>query len=257
MDRRTYLNATAGIATGLTVGLAGCSRALGTVPPPTVPKSKRDKYGWKRIDSQQLTLFEDQYANVTVGAKAHTLVYENVGLRAELKEKTMGQVDTTVSMFSATHIDLNPNLDNLPVAKQEILNRTETNAREQFESQMEQQGLQNVEQADTGSLEIDTGETASLTRYTAEFPIESFEFELTSEKTLTIEGKSLAIAGDVAVWHHDDYVVVAGGAYPAENFATSINEQLSSAITVNVEIDLGLTPEAYRTAVQDTITSVV
>ncbi len=39
---------------------------------------------------------------------------------------------------------------------------------------------------------------------------------------------------------------MAGGAYPAENFARVTEADLSDAISVTIDVDLGLTPDAYR-----------
>jgi len=52
------------------------------------------------------------------------------------------------------------------------------------------------------------------------------------------------------VWNAGDYVVVAGGAYPGENFATTTEKDLSEAITVTVDVDLGLAPSEYEQEVR-------
>lgn len=249
MHRREYLGAA---ATAGLVGLAGCSQASGAVAPPEVPEDLLSAGNWEQVDSRQETVFEQSYGPVTVTADANTLVFEDVGLRDELAEKTLDQVSGQFSLFSATHVELRPGIDELPagVGRGQILDRTEENARRQFRREMEAAGLANVEQVETGTLTVDTGEDARLTSYAAEFPFQDVSFEVAAGETITIEGAPIRVAGDLAVWHHGGFVVIAGGAYPGENFTRNVTKELSSAITVDVSVDLGLTPDAYREEVR-------
>jgi hypothetical protein len=255
MHRRRFL---AGAATASLAGLAGCSGASASIAPPQIPSSKLEAGDWEKRDETQETIFERSYGPVTLTAEAYSLVYEDVGLRAEIEEKTLDQVSGQFSLFSATRVNFDPNVDNLPagVGTGQILDRTEENARQQFESQMSAAGLSNVQQADTGTLAIDTGEDARLTSYTAEFPFQTIEFPVADGKSITVEGDPISVVGDLAVWHHGEYVLVAGGAYPGENFARTISKDLSPAISVTVDLDLGLTPDAYRDEVRGLIAAV-
>jgi hypothetical protein len=254
MDRRRFLGATAAAA-GAT-SLAGCSTAVGSVPRPNIPQSKLDEGGWKKVSDEHRTVFERDFSGVTVTAKAHSVTYEDAALRKEIVEKTLDQVSGEFSLFSATRIDMAPGFDELPVAKDRILDQTEESARQQFEAQMENAGLSNVEQADTGTLTVDTGEDARLTTYEATFPVPTMTFPVTDDRTMEIEGDDLRVRGDLAVWQHGDFVLVAGGAHPGENFARDISKELSEAIEVSVSIDLGLTPDEYSQELRRLITAV-
>ncbi len=253
MERRRYLAAAA--STGL-AALAGCSTAVGEVAPPDVPTDQLNEGGWERTDEDTRTVFEESYGPVTVTAKAHSLTYSDTALRESIREKTLGTIDAQVAVYSATHIDFGPDLNNLPggVGRAQLLDQTEQSARSQFRSRMESVGLQDITRSSTGSLTVDTGEEASVTEYEATFPVDSFSAEFRGE-TLAVDLDDLSVAGTLAVWNHGDYVLVAGGAYPAQNAATSEATELSDAITVNVDIDLGLTPEAYREEVLGLITA--
>lgn len=253
MKRRTLLASAAG---GALAGLAGCSTAVGSVAPPTLPESTLEEGGWVRTDDDQRTVFERSFAGITVEAKSHTVVYEDERLRAELAEKTLDRIDTAASAFSATHIDFSADIDDLPGAKGQILDETRTDARRQFEARLESRGIADVERRGTDEIEVATGETADLYGYAGGLEVGELAFDVTDDRTITVDVGVLSVAGDLAVWHADGYVLVAGGVYPAENFATSVDEELSSAIDVRIDVDLGLSPEAYREELRGLITAV-
>jgi hypothetical protein len=223
-----------------------------------VPETALEDGGWVQTDETQSTVFERSYGPVTLTGKSHSLTYEDRDLRASIREKTLDRVDGQMALFSATRITFSPNIVDLPgdVATGRILDQTAAAARSQFETQMEAAGLENVQQVDSGTLSIETGEAANLTTYDAEFPFESVTFPVTEEQSVTLPGAAITVAGDLAVWRHDDSVLVAGGAYPAANFSETVTEELSSAISVTVDVDLGLEPARYRNEVRSLIGSV-
>lgn len=255
MQRREFL---AAAGAGTLAAFAGCSTALGSVAAPVVPTDQLESGGWVRRDESQETVFERSYGPVTLEAKSHTLAYEDQDLREAIREKTLGRVDGQMALFSATRIEFNPNLADLPgdVATSTIVDQTESAARSQFESQMRGAGLENVQQVETGSLTVDTGAETRLTTYEAEFPFDGVEFPVTDEQTVTMPGSAITVAGDLAVWSQDEAVLVAGGAYPAENVSETVTESLSSAITVTVDVDLGLEPTRYREEMRSLIGAV-
>lgn len=252
MHRRRFVAATA--AAGL-AGLAGCSSASGSLAPPEIPESLLEEGGWKQQSKRQATIFERSFVGVEVSADAYTRLFEDVGLRQEIAEKTLGQVTGQFSLFSATRVNFDPNIDNLPagIGQDRLLDETEKSASDQFAAEMRNAGLENVQQTDSGTIDVDTGEEARLLSFTAEYPFDTITFPVTEDRTITVEGDAVAVDGDLAVWHHGDFVLVAGGAYPGENFARSIQKELSSAITVSVDLDLGLTPDVYREEVRGLI----
>lgn len=258
MQRRRFL-AASGVA-GL-AGLAGCNAisgtALGSVAPPDVPQDLLEAGGWVLQEDQTRTVFEEDYGPVTVVATAHSLTYEDEALAERVTEDTLGSVEGTLATFSATRVRFDPDLTQLPdsIGRGQVVDQVEENSRDQFVARMRDAGLSNVQQTGTGDLQIDTGETARYTEYTAEYAVEDFSFALPDGETMTIDADAIAVAGDLAVWVHDDSVLVAGGAYPAENFATAVSRDLTDAITVDVSVDLGLEPAAYEQDVTDLITA--
>ncbi|MGB9987230.1 hypothetical protein [Salarchaeum japonicum] len=246
MDRRTLLGTTAGL--GL-AGLAGCSTlAKASVSPPDVPADAMQNAGWEQTDSNQRTLIEQSYGPVTFTAKGYTTTYTDSALNSRIQDATLGRVSGRLALFSATRIDFSPDVAELPggVGREEVLNEVEASAREQFRDRLTEAGLTDVQRAGTEWFDVDTGESASLTKYEAAYEVPTFEFPIENGDTVTIDGGTLPVRGDLAVWHHGDYALVAGGAWVDENFARSVSQDVSEAITVSVDVDLGLEPETYR-----------
>lgn len=252
MDRRRFL-AASGLA-GL-AGLAGCnqvsSTALGSVAPPQVPQDQLASGGWTLDEEDTRTVFEQAYGPITVTARAHALTYTDTDLAARVEEDTLGSVSGTLATFAATRVKFDPDLTQLPqsVGREQLVDRVEASSRDRFVQRMRDAGLTNVQQAETGDFPVDTGETARYTGYTAEYAVDDFSFSLPGGESMTIAVDPIAVAGDLAVWVHDDSVLVAGGAYPAENFATTISRDVTDAITVDVAVDLGLQPATYESEV--------
>lgn len=257
MNRRDYL------AVGASVGaaaLSGCSSFLAAAetPPPSVPSDRLDSGGWEQTAENSGTVLEESYGPVTLRAVQHTLQYQDAALAQTVADRTLGQVQTALSVWFASRIDFSPNLDNLPasVGQEQIVDQVQANARDQFEQQMKEQGLTNVEETGTGRIDVDTGETAETVNLSAVFPFEGISFAISESESVEIPAADIEISALLAVWHHGDYVLVSGGAYPAENFEQSIQNDLSEGISVSVDIDLGLEPDAYRTEVRSLVAGV-
>ncbi|MFB6270887.1 MAG: hypothetical protein ABEH83_13155, partial [Halobacterium sp.] len=173
-------------------------------------------------------------------------------LANEVKQKTLGQIEGRLAIYSASHINFSPDLNNLPgsVGRQEVISEVESAANEQFKQRMEENGLENVQETGEEPFETDSGKSPGVKTYSAEFPVGTVEYE-TGGETISIDVGSIAVSGDLAVWNEGDYVIVAGGAYPAENFSKTTEKTLSEAISVTVDIDLGLTPQDYKAEVRD------
>ncbi len=254
MKRRRFLVAA---GAGGIASLAGCQTAVGAVAPPQVPTDALQSGGWtKQSETTDETVFEEAFGPVTVKAKASSVAYEDTELAARVREDTLGAIDATLALFTATRIDLAPSVDELGPVQGEVRSRIETTAREQLRTELRTAGLENIERRTTGTLEVAGGAEADLTEYTATYPVGDIEFPVTTGKTLTIEGGALSIAALLAVWAADGNYLVSGGAYPAENFATAESTALSDAISVDVEVDLGMTPEAYRDELLELLTGV-
>jgi len=248
MERRRFL---AGAAAAGVAGLAGCGTASGTVRPPRVPENRLDEGGWERTRAETEEVLSRTVGGVEVTATAVTRVYDDAALRAAVSERTLGAIDAPLSNVFASRIAFSPNLADIPLesAREELADRAGEVARDQFESQLSSAGLTEVSGSDAGTLTVETGEEASLTEYSAAFEFDALSFDVRGE-TVTIEGGSVAVEGLLASWIHDGGLLIAGGAYPAENFARTVDQDLSKAITVTVDVDLGLTPDAYREEVR-------
>jgi len=243
MDRRTFVAAAGGI--GL-LSTAGCI-ASATPRPPQIPDALLDD-GWELLEQEQEEVLNQSVAGQEIVATATTEVYDKADLAASLREETLEQLDGQIAIFFASRVTLDPDFTNLPagVGRDQILDEVEENAKRQFESELESAGIVDIEETGEETITVDTGEEASLQHYRGSFPFESFRFAISEDDELTIKSDSLSVSGHLAVWHHDDSVLIAGGAYPNENFEETIDEELSSAISVTVEIDLGLEPTQYE-----------
>lgn len=253
MHRRRFLTAS-GVA-GL-AGLAGCSnvtgRALGSVAPPDVPEGALDDGGWALSEESTREVFEEDFGPVTVTAKAHSLLYTNDELAARVEEDTLGSVSGTLATFAATRVQFSPDLTSLPesVGRDRLVDQVEANSKEQFAQRMRNAGLTDVAEVETGEMQVDTGETARYTGYEAAYEVGEFSFDLPNGDPMTIDVDAIGVVGDLAVWVHEDSVLIAGGAYPAENFAIEKHADVTDAITVDVSVDLGLTPTEYDTEME-------
>lgn len=244
MDRRTFIGATVG--SGL-MATAGCT-AKASKRPPKVPKDDLDSGGWELSSEDERTVFEQSYEGVSVTASAATKLYSDAALAAAIEEKTLGQVSGEMSSFFATRVTFDPNLAGLPggVGQSEIVDQTEQSARETFKKRLRDAGLENVSKDGEGTFEVATGEQARRTDYTAEFVFDDITFPVSEDETIEVEGGALEVQGVLAVWPHDDAVLVSGGAFPAANFERHVEKDLTEAVHVSVDVDMGLTPEEYR-----------
>jgi len=249
MNRRRFIGGVGAVGLG---ALAGCTNALGTVAPPEVPESRLEEGGWERSDRTEETVLDQSYGPINVTAKSTTLTYSDTALATEVEEKTLGRIEGTLAIYAASHINFDPNLNNLPgdVGRKEVVNEVGTQARSQFAQRMRDQGLENVEEVGEAEFTTDSGKSPGLTTYRGEFPVGTLEFDADGE-TFALDVDTIEVAGDLAVWNEGDFVVVAGGAYPAENYADTVSRDLSDAIDVTVDVDLGLTPDQYRTEVRE------
>lgn len=246
MNRRAYLASVVGLSTAT---LAGCTTASGSVSPPQVDETRLKDDGWELTEDETERVFEREFGGVvTVTADAYTVTYEHRALQDDLAEKTLGNVDFAPASFFASRVQFDPNIADLPagVGLKELMEETTENAKESFEQQLRGMGLSDVEEREETSLEIDAGETADAYRYTATYPFDAMSLQLTDDSHIEIEGGELPIDGWLAVWHHDGSVLISGGGYPAENFARTVEESLTSGIDVTVEIDLELEPDRYE-----------
>lgn len=254
----------AGGAAG-TAALAGCTGSgskdgSGSGAPPAPDEDLLGAGGWAERSTDSRRLMEREFLGgaVTVTADAETTQYEDAALRRELRERTLGGLDTSLALFSTTRIALDPNPADLPlgVGTKEILAEIRTRARDQFEATLADAGLSNVRETGERDLALASGATTTLTEFVADYEYGAMRVPLPGERAARIEGGTIAVAGLLAVWRDGRHVVVGGGAYPASNVVESVRTELSDAITVDVDVDLGLTPETYGEELRGLIASV-
>lgn len=253
MNRRAFIAATVGTGLATTTGcLAGA-----TPGPPDVPDEKINEGGWALVDEGTEEVFSDDFAGHEITATASTEIYDNERLADRLDEQTLGQVNGQLASFFASRVTFDPDLTNLPggVGREEVVDRVEAESRETLREQLAEAGIEDVERVEEGTLTVDTGDEARRTDVEGLFPFGPIEFPVSEDVSIELEGDELEITGHLAVWHHEDSVLVAGGAYPAESYEETISRELSSAIDVTVEVDLELDPDAYEAALFDLVTS--
>ncbi|WP_255196374.1 hypothetical protein [Halorarius litoreus] len=243
MNRRRFVGTTA--AVGL-ASLAGCfGQASASVDPPTVSEERLSAGGWERIDAETFT---ESFAGTT--ASGHTLQFEDAKLREAITEQTLGAVGRELSVFFATRIEFSPPLDNLPlgVGRDSVLSETESYAREDFRSRLEERGLIDIEVVEETTLTVDSGAEADLVEYCATLPLDDFSFDVAGGETVTLPAEPLDVTGLLAVWYDDgpESTLVAGSVFARENYADTVEVELSSAIDATIDIDLGLAPDMYR-----------
>lgn len=251
MNRRTFL---AAVGSAGAAAMAGCaSTASAATGPPIVPTDRLDSGGWELVDETDEQVFEQAYAGVTVTATAKTKLYTDAQLQAEIARKTLDQANGQFATFFATRVVFSPNLTSLPagVGREQLMDRTEQESRAAFEQRLRDAGLTNVAQTNEGSIDVATGETARLTDFAADYEFGAMSFTLPNEETVSFEGGTIGVAGHLAAWYHDGSILIAGGAYPAEDFERHVSKDVTNAITMSADIDLGLTPEQYRTELFD------
>ena len=267
MERRDFCRQALASGTALAgiTSMAGCSTPeqqsdtdASGVSPPDVTSPRLDQGGWERQERFARKLLERDLTVTTIEGYGHTEIYEDAVLRRKLKEGTMGNFDQPIMLFFATRVALDPALGQLPlgVGRAEIVAQARTQAERQFNGRMADNGLTNVRRTGTQSLDVDTGQEAELTSYAADFEYDSISVPLPNGDQLSLDGGTLTISGYLAVWHNDENVMVAGGAFPADTFDKTVEKDLTEMISVTVDVDLGLTPDAYSEELLDLIRSV-
>ncbi|WP_089383398.1 twin-arginine translocation signal domain-containing protein [Halorubrum vacuolatum] len=255
MDRRRFLAAAAG--SGVATAVAGCL-ASASPSPPDVPEDRLESDGWGLVEEEKAEAFSESIAGAELTATATTRTYENEPLRSELAEKTLGEVTDAPVSFFASRITFDPDLTDLPggVGGGQILDEVETNVRATLEAQMAAHGVEEIEKVGTDTLTVDAGMEARQTDLEGVVPFEPVSFPAADGAPVAIEMDDIVVVGRMAVWRVDGSVLVGGGAFPAENVETSVEEDLSSAISVAIDVDLGLEPDRYAEDLFDLIRAI-
>lgn len=251
------------VGVGALLGISHVLRGPAFVEP-TVPEETLRNDGWTRVDETREVVLEDSAGPLAVQANAVTVRWEDGALvekirDAEVTVEAFGLTRTqplgnlvgsefggSMGAFAATKIDVTPHVDELPggLGRAEVMNPVRTQARESFEEQLREAGLEDVSRAGTRTLEIDTGETADVFEYDATFPFEATTVDVDGG-SVRIPSTGIDVAGYLAVWHDGVNVLIAAGAHPDENHADTVTDTVRGE-TVTVSFDLGLRPARMR-----------
>lgn len=251
-SRRELLTAAGGVSFGVLAGCATPSSSSGSrqVPSADLPEGQLTENGWEMIAEQEEHVFDEEYlaGTISVSANQHTVIYEDKQLRNTVQERTLGNLDTALKTFFATRVDINPDLNSLPlgIGVSEVVDNARDNAKTSFEKQLKNAGLTNISETGTSELQVDTGETAELIRYSASYQYNSIPVAVPEADDIVISSGQLLVSGLLAIWPHKESVLIAGGAFPSQDFEESAGTNVTDAIRVTVSIDLGLRPLQYR-----------
>lgn len=225
--------------------------------PPNIPPAE-DSQRWEQIDSRESVAFERSFGPATVTATQQTVMHENVALRTELREKTLGNFGARISIAFATRVDIDPPIDELPanIGRKEVMDVIGTQGERGFRSQLQQQGITDVTKSGTTPFETSNSGVVTAKKYTGSYAFEAIEFPVADDASIEIPGDELAVDGFLATWHDGVTPLIAGAVYPGENFVETVRESLTDGIDVRLDIDLGLTPGQYRENVLELIGAV-
>lgn len=271
MQRRQFLGSAVAVGSLAAAGCVGHADAQPATQPepepepgadvegapdaPQVPMEEFDP-GWT-VDSGRSGFFTDSARGITT--RGTTVAYVDEGLAEEVREQTLDAAVGDLRYFFASRIDYEPAVDNLPFGfgRRLVLDATASNARDRFEAGLAEGGLEDIERRETGSITTDDGSSADLFAYDATYPFEGFDFEA-GDSEIFVEGQPVAAEGLLAVWYSKPVqsTFVAGAVNPAENYEQTVERELTQAVDLTLDIDLGLEPEAYREESLDIIRSV-
>jgi uncharacterized protein YceK len=243
MERRLFL---ATLGTASTAVLAGCSSVTSTtsddsdisVPAAEVSGRQLSNNGWRKVADSEEQVLDREVAFVDIEGYSHTTQYEDRALRRRLREGTMGNFDATVMQFFTSRVELDPAIDELPfgVGLDTIMAEVKASAESQLKTQMNEQGLENVQEGQTGNINIDGGPQAWMKTYSADFEYPSMEFFITDNQKVEIPSGSLSVWGALSAWKGEDSILVAGGACPEEEFTESFTREVTALISVSVHV---------------------
>lgn len=241
MNRRQLLGAVA----GGTAALAGCiDTAADEYPWPSVEESARE--GWERIDERR-SVYERSWLGidaVTVHERTHVYGYRE--LRERIDDRTGETFDRDLARFVATRLTL-----------EGISRRAATTDRiagpvmDRIEAEFRDQGIESLETVEPDEPLPDIDGERFEYRGRTEIPRLTRELEAYGRtRTVDFEGGTIDVEGLFAIRKPDvETAYVAGGAYPAENYArerTLSPDGDDSDLEVTAGIDLELDPATLR-----------
>ncbi|WP_318569607.1 hypothetical protein [Salinigranum marinum] len=172
-------------------------------PAPTLPAL--DGRGWTLAADREEVRFELP----TMRVLAHTLVYHDDALRERVREAT--GIDHTWRFFFATRLGFEPPLPPL-TGTASVYGSVRSESRDAFVEDLRERGVGAIERGRTERARTETGDRVSLTRYRGRYRLEEDGGPL-----------DVPIAGLLGVWTHDGDFRLAGGWYPEQSLASTLN----------------------------------
>jgi hypothetical protein len=176
---------------------------MSSPPAPSVPSLTEQ--GWERTDEREEVRFELP----TMRVLAHTLVYEDTGLRARVAAAT--GVDHTWRFFFATRLGFDPPLPPL-TGNASVYGTVRSEARDAFVDDLRGRGVDRIERGRTERARTETRDRVSLTRYRGRYRLETGG-----------DPVEVPVAGLLGVWTHGGDFRLAGGWYPDQSLAATLD----------------------------------
>jgi hypothetical protein len=176
---------------------------MSSPPAPSVPSLTEQ--GWERTDEREEVRFELP----TMRVLAHTLVYEDTALRARVAAAT--GVDHTWRFFFATRLGFDPPLPPL-TGNASVYGTVRSEARDAFVDDLRGRGVDRIERGRTERARTETRDRVSLTRYRGRYRLETGGNPV-----------DVPVAGLLGVWTHDGDFRLAGGWYPDQSLAATLD----------------------------------
>lgn len=247
VNRRKYL---AGVVAGAST-LAGCSsqsensgKSNVNVAWPKVTDSQIDS--WKQVDKRK----KKHASQGGVTPHERTYIYQNAALRKEVKTKTLGEFDSTLATFFASHIDLRGWTTSFANEK-----KIGKNLVPQFRKQLKNNGVKDVREISPNSPKPNPESGTKVYEFRGNYPTPPIEKEVnildSKKRKVKFEADKIPVTGLVAVWKTESgHAFAAGGAFPAGSYdktdTISVTSEEGDGIDVTVSIDLGLRPHQLR-----------
>lgn len=251
ISRRKFLAASAAAGAVVTAGCGGkVETSPGEASDKDVPApSVNVPDGWELTtpNSESVVFDKGEDFGINWTAVGHTNLYENVKLRNRIKEETFGRINRQLMVGFASRIDFFPTYAHLGTGfKQDTI---DSQIRSKMQSQMKGFGLKEITYQGE-SQRMGSSNPSSYHKWTGKYPIEEISIEDVNiphveKDSFTIGGEDLEIAGIAAVWKEGTHLLAAGGVYPAERYSEREKWDVSGAVHLSLQIEMGFRPNLY------------
>ncbi|MFP4632823.1 MAG: hypothetical protein ACOCT0_05265 [Halobacteriota archaeon] len=227
--------------------------------PPSVPDDVLDEGSWTKFDERRGRTTRSLLGLARVTAYHHTDVYGDDAIRREVADKTLGRVDRHLSVFFVNRTNLVPGVQNLlgSTSRRQLAPAVRSLARSKLEDELRSRGVEGFRVFGKHDVRGSDGRKVELQRVEAEYVVRDAEIELVDGVSASFEGGKLDVNCWVGAWIESDDVYVVGGVHPAEDFERTRYVELSDAVSVRIDVDLGLWPRPYRQKMFELLRAVV